>query len=112
MTYKKKVLLLSAVLLFSSCKNKKEDVNNSSKSDSVSQLSSTLAKKFSDILFEDQTYDYDGKEHILKEAEGYPDGTNVSYEGRNPYKDCGSYSAKVHLKKEGYESFQKCDFDL
>ena len=107
MTYKKKVLLLSAVLLFSSCKNKKEDVNNSSKSDSVSQLSSTLAKKFSDILFEDQTYDYDGKEHILKEAEGYPDGTNVSYEGRNPYKDCGSYSAKVHLKKEGYESFTK-----
>lgn len=57
---------------------------------------------FENISFESSTYVYDGESHILAEVSGAPEGTNITYTGREEHVDAGTYEASARLVKEGY----------
>lgn len=59
---------------------------------------------FVGVSFENATFIYDGKPHILPEVVGAPENTNIVYTGRKEYIDVGSYNATVVLTKDGYNS--------
>ena len=50
----------------------------------------------SQLVFEDATYDYDGKAHSVY-VQNLPDGLQVEYEG-NSQKEVGSYTVKATIK--------------
>ena len=73
------------------------------------QLSATLtikALQFTDAVFEPLNVTYDGRPHILGEVKGAPEGTNISYSGREQHTDVGSYPATATLTKEHYDMKQ------
>ena len=122
MNRKKTVSLLFSVLLGTSCGNKESVPNTTTPNTTVPNTTvpntaapnterpatETVAKKkFENIQFSSSSVLYDGKEHQLSEASGYPEGTQVNYEGRNSYIDVGNYTATVKLAKEGYEDYQQ-----
>ena len=107
MNRKKTISLLFSVLLFTSCGNKESTPNTATPSTETPTTETVVKKKFENIQFSSSSVLYDGKEHQLSEATGYPEGTQVSYEGRNSYIDVGNYTAKVKLAKEGYEDYQQ-----
>ena len=57
---------------------------------------------FVDVYFDDVTITYDGQDHILGEVRGAPEGTTITYTGREYHIDVGSYEATALLVKEGY----------
>ena len=57
---------------------------------------------FSDVYFNSQTIIYDGNAHILDEVSGAPEGTVITYQGREEYTDVGTYEATALLTKDGY----------
>ncbi len=57
---------------------------------------------FTNVFFDDLTVTYDGNPHILSEVRGAPEGTDITYTGRNEYVDAGSYVATAKLVKEGF----------
>ena len=57
---------------------------------------------FTDVFFDNLTVTYDGNPHILEEVRGAPEGTTITYIGRNEYVDAGSYVATAKLVKEGF----------
>lgn len=52
----------------------------------------------------DKTVVYDGEPHILDEVTGVPEGTTISYKGRQEYTDAGTYEASATLSKQGYNT--------
>ena len=61
-------------------------------------------KEFSGVAFNDASHVYDGNSYILDEVIGAPEGTSVTYTGRNLYSEVGRYEATALLEKEGYKS--------
>ena len=59
-------------------------------------------KDFKNIVFESQTFTYDGMTHSL-EVKNAPAGTNIVYTNNNKV-EIGSYSVKATLSKEGYNT--------
>ena len=57
---------------------------------------------FENVSFNDATYVYDGSAHQLDEVSGVPEGTIVTYTGRDSQIDVGVYPATALLSKEGY----------
>ena len=57
---------------------------------------------FENVFFDSMNLVYDGNSHILNEVRGAPEGTNITYTGREAHTDVGSYSATALLTKEGY----------
>ncbi len=53
------------------------------------------------VTFEDQTFNYDGKEHSISVTGDVPDGVTVAYEN-NSAVNAGTYEAKAVLSGEGY----------
>lgn len=65
----------------------------------------TPPKDFEGISFENVTVDYDGNEHQLGDVVGeVPEGTDVTYQNRDPKVDVGIYTATATLSKEGYNN--------
>ncbi|MCR4911593.1 MAG: MBG domain-containing protein, partial [Bacilli bacterium] len=81
-------LLTSITLLLTSCSSVKEPV----------------IKQFDTAHFDDASYIFDGHPHILNEVKDVPEGTTVTYEGRESYTNVGTYPATALLEKDGYES--------
>ena len=54
------------------------------------------------IIFANQTIDYDGEEHQIVITEELPDGVNVEYEN-NSATNAGTYNATATLSMDGYE---------
>lgn len=113
MNYKKHISLLFAILLFTSCGKTESttptsDTSNTATSSTQSDArkETIIRKKFESIQFSDMTVLFDGKEHQLEEAKGYPEGTSVTYTGRDSYIDVGNYKATVKLVKDGYEDYE------
>lgn len=61
-----------------------------------------VLEDFTNVFFDDLTVTYDGNPHILSEVRGAPEGTNITYTGRNEYVDAGSYVETAKLVKEGF----------
>ena len=59
-------------------------------------------KDFVDVKFENESFIYDGKPHILNEVVGAPSDTTITYTNRNEYTDVGTYEASAKLTKTGY----------
>lgn len=57
---------------------------------------------FTGVEFASATYTYDGNPHILGKVTGVPEGTTITYTGRNEYVNAGTYNASAKLVKEGY----------
>ncbi len=74
--------------------------SNSSLGASTSQDNSKL--NFENVFFDDIKVSYDGKEHILADVRGVPEGTSIVYTNRDSHVDVGSYVSSVVLSKEGY----------
>ena len=107
-------ILESSSVLSSEAPAESSSIPDASSEDSSAQDSSTLPSQseessvakldFEDASFEDATIVYDGQPHILGEVTGIPEGTNVSYQGRQEYTDVGVYQASAALSKEGYNT--------
>lgn len=50
------------------------------------------------------TVTYDGNPHSLGEVKGAPEGTTVTYTGKEAKVDSGTYSVSAKLEKEGYNT--------
>ncbi len=59
-------------------------------------------KEFTGVNFESLTIQYDGNSHILGDVTGAPEGTDITYTGREAHIDVGSYVATATLSKEEY----------
>ncbi|MGL4949249.1 MAG: MBG domain-containing protein [Anaeroplasmataceae bacterium] len=64
---------------------------------------SIISAKFTDIVFEDKTFVYDGEEKSL-EVINAPEGTDISYSSNNPSINAGVYEIHATLSKIGYET--------
>lgn len=71
-------------------------------SESSSSSSEETKEDFTDVFFDSASYVYDGSSHILAEVRGAPEGTTITYTGRNSYTNVGTYNASAKLTKEGY----------
>ena len=60
-------------------------------------------KQFTNIVFNDQTFSYDGTPHSLS-ISGYPEGTDVSFDIPNSQTLVGVYKITAMLSKVGYET--------
>lgn len=60
--------------------------------------------EFTNAIFNNETYTYDGLPHILGEVQGVPENTIITYEGRESHTQVGTYHATATLEKEGYNS--------
>ena len=92
---KKRLLPLLIALLLSSCSGG----GGGGKSDNPEGN-----KEFNGVTFESISVPYDGEAHILDEVKGAPDGTSITYDGRNYYIDVGSYNATATLSKSEYKT--------
>ena len=112
---KKKNTLLFATLLctllLSSCgggskdsESQNESEESSYNSSDSSDSSETVKLNFENVYFDNMTLSYDGSSHILNEVRGAPEGTTISYDGRNSYIDVGTYNATARLEKENYNT--------
>ncbi len=111
MNYKKHISLLFTVLLFTSCgKTESTTVPTPTESGttkaSESSKETVQKKKFESITFSSMSVLFDGKGHQLEEVTGYPEGTTVTYTGRESYIDVGTYIATAKLVKNGYEDYE------
>ena len=79
------------------------DTSLSSSSEQTSSLEiSSSNADFTGVYFDDVTATYDGETHILGEVRGAPEGTLITYTGRNSFRDVGTYKATALLSKSGY----------
>ena len=62
-------------------------------------------KTFTDVVFANQTVDYDGGEHEIIIAGELPDGVSIVYEN-NKGTNAGVYNAKATLTLEGYKTLE------
>ena len=87
------LLFLVAGLLFTSC---------TSNSGGNSETPPAPNMDFIGVTWSDATYTYDGNQHRLGDVKGAPEGTNISYTGRDYFTNVGSYTATALLTKKGY----------
>lgn len=92
---KKILILLISSLLLTSC-----NPSNSG----ISSEEIIINKTFATAHFDDLTVDFDGNPHILNEVQEVPEGTKITYDGRDSFVEVGIYPATAHLEKEGYDS--------
>ena len=59
-------------------------------------------KTFTDVVFANQTVDYDGMEHEIIIAGELPNGVSIVYEN-NKGTNAGVYNAKATISMEGYK---------
>ena len=59
---------------------------------------------FVGVDFASATYVYDGTSRILGEVTGAPEGTIITYTGRESHTNVGTYNASAQLSKEGYNT--------
>ena len=85
MIMKKIVTLFASTLLLLGCTNSQSPKLN-----------------FEGVYFNSMSYVYDGDARILHEVYGAPEGTTITYEGREYYTDSGVYPATALLSKKGY----------
>ena len=57
---------------------------------------------FTNVFFDNSTVTYDGNPHILSEVRGAPEGTTITYTGREEHINVGIYDASALLQKDGY----------
>ena len=60
---------------------------------------------FTNVVFANQTVDYDGQEHEIDIAGELPDGVSIVYEN-NKGTNAGVYNAKATLTLEGYKTLE------
>jgi len=82
--------------------NSNSVISNSTQS--VNSTSETQKLNFENVSFEDATFTYDGKSHILGDVVGAPEGTHITYTGREAKTDVGTYNATAKLEKENYNA--------
>ena len=107
---KKKILLLGFAMLslfITSCGGSTDNPggntdNPGGNTDNPGGNTENKKLDFNNVTFEDLSFVYDGKSHILNEVTGAPENTSIVYKGRNEYKDVGTYKATAALSKEGY----------
>lgn len=95
------VLILSLALALSGCGTRSEG-NEPHSGDDPTSVNPTTNKNFENVFFDSKTLIYDGESHILDEVRGAPEGTQITYTGRELYKDAGTYTASALLSKKGY----------
>lgn len=100
---KKSFLLLITPLLLISCGSNPINISSEQQSSSE-QPSETPLVDFENVFFEDAAFVYDGNPHILDEVKGAPEGTSITYTGREAHTDVGTYTASALLTKEGYNN--------
>lgn len=108
---KKKMRIVFPILLglfLSACGEPATSSANSSRLSTITQkesgddTSETKKLEFAGVTFSNASFTYDGNPHILPEVSGAPEGTSITYTGRESYTDAGSYTATAKLVKEGY----------
>lgn len=86
-----KVLLLAlfiiptSIIIFSACGDNESNLNT-----------------FTNVVFANQTVDYDGEEHQIVVSGELPDGVSIVYEN-NKGTNAGVYNAKATISMEGYK---------
>ncbi|MDY2913514.1 MAG: MBG domain-containing protein [Candidatus Enteromonas sp.] len=96
------IVLLSFALFLAGCVSSGEEEKQSGEVDSTLILSTN--KDFENVFFDSKTLIYDGESHILDEVRGAPEGTQITYIGRETHVDAGTYTASALLTKEGYNN--------
>lgn len=95
-------VLLSFALILTGCISTVEEENQGSENDPTP--SEPIYKDFENVFFDSKTLIYDGESHILDEVRGAPEGTQITYTGRETHIDAGTYTATALLSKEGYNN--------
>ena len=96
------IFILSFALALTGCVSSGEDDQQGSETDST--LTEPTYKDFESVFFDSKTLIYDGESHILDEVRGAPEGTQITYTGRETHIDAGTYTATALLSKEGYNN--------
>ena len=96
------IVLLSFALALTGCASSDEDDQQGGETDST-QIEPTY-NDFESAFFDSKTLIYDGESHILDEVRGAPEGTQITYTGRETHIDAGTYIATALLTKEGYNN--------
>ncbi len=106
MKKRKLFLLLGLIFAFglTACDSGKSDNSGNGPDTSTDAGGNTDPTKsdFTGVSFESATYTYDGSSHILGEVTGAPEGTTITYTGREAKTDAGTYNATAKLTKSGY----------
>ncbi|MBR0439379.1 MAG: hypothetical protein IJK27_01280 [Bacilli bacterium] len=97
------IILLSLALALTGCVSTGEE-SRSHSSENESTSVEPLYKDFENVFFDSKTLIYDGESHILDEVRGAPEGTQITYTGRETHIDVGTYTASALLTKEGYNN--------
>lgn len=96
------IVLLSFALVLTGCIPPGEEEKQGDEVDST-PIEPTY-KDFENVFFDSKTLIYDGESHILDEVRGAPEGTQITYTGRETHIDVGTYTASALLTKEGYNN--------
>ena len=96
------IILLSFALVLTGCVSSGEEDKQGSEADSTPI--EPIYKDFENVFFDSKTLVYDGESHILDEVRGAPEGTQITYTGRETHIDVGTYTASALLTKEGYNN--------
>ena len=97
------IVFLTLLLALTGCVSTgEESLPPSSENDSTP--SEPTYKDFENVFFDSKTLIYDGEFHILDEVRGAPEGTQITYTGRETYIDVGTYTSSALLTKEGYNN--------
>ena len=99
----KKLLLAFIVpLLLVACGHTSGEVNPPDDDPPIIDPPTPVVLDFENVYFDNMTLTYDGNPHILNEVRGAPEGTLITYEGREEHSDVGTYTATALLTKDGY----------
>ena len=98
---KYKTLFILPLFLLSACGTKATN-NNSNNPEPNVPITPAQNKDFTGVSFRSQTVNYDGQPHILSEVVGAPQGTTITYTGRESHVEVGVYPATALLQKDGY----------
>lgn len=96
------ILLFSLALALTGCVSSDEEKKQGGEVDPT-PVEPTY-KDFENVYFDSKTLVYDGESHILDEVRGTPEGTQITYTGREAHTDVGTYTASALLTKEGFNN--------
>ena len=94
------VAIVTALLLLSGCGTPSASPQEPDNQDPPTQTK----QDFTGVAFESVTVNYDGQPHILGDVTGAPEGTSITYTGREAKTDAGTYTATAKLEKENYNT--------
>lgn len=95
-------ILLTASLFMAGCAGKGPSNTGDPNDPPQGGIEQEDKQNFEGVSFESVTVVYDGQAHILGEVKGAPEGTTVTYTGRESKTDAGTYKATAKLEKENY----------